>query len=643
MKKKVNPIINTFLLFLVCFVANGLLCSFTKKIMTYNDELYYYSFAHSLWDSGSIIVRQIPYFYHKILYCYLISPAFAIESASVRMLAISWINAFVMALSVFPAMGMIVRLLKDTRLRIFASALTITMPCLVYASSVMSEVLLYPLTVLFFYLIVLMEENRNSKNFITRLAPALGAGFVLYLLYWNKEICLYLVCGYIAYMFYHAVVAIIQQYKNPSPSKKSPGLVGAILSHESISILLQVLTVAGVFLVLYGLFETTAYSGMPNSYAGTVEQGGYPYARFGYTAYFGFYNLNYFIAAFGVLPVLLPLVLWRKMSHKARGLYLMLVSSLVMCIGAISFIISALEDAGGFNARLHLRYAEPLILIFWLLFLHLYEEHREVLVARSKAVALIVVSYLAIFVAFAFRFDDAHSFNTETALQGYSFLCNLLCSTGFLTEELASLLVRLLLAGFWGALAYCLIRKPSLFVRVMTIGVIALTLFNNACAYYTFHKFYAFSKAEAAIYDEADAYLKDLPGDVLFVVNQKEEKDAYLHKYIDTYIDRDFYFATIQQLDYLEDYSGGEFDLKELSIPTWIPYETSYTELTSVEYLISYGEFKVLDATEITDWPLASQGFHLWVPSDSSVLHFEYEYEDLYNEPENVMGMEMSL
>lgn len=621
MKKKVNPILNTFLLFLVCFVVNGLITSYSKKIILYNDELLYYDIARNLWENGSIMVRQLPYFFQKTLYCYLIAPTFAIANATTRTVIIGWVNSFLMSLAVFPASGLIQRLIKDSRLRIFTSLFTVLMPCLAFCSSVMCEVLLYPLTILFFYLLVLMDENRTKKSFTARFIPAICAGVILYLLYWNKEICLYFVCGMIFYSLYHIIVAFIPCYKENATAPV---------------VICQTFTVLLIFFLFYEICQITIFNDLQSSYAGVLNSRAIDLTRIVETTYFGLYNLNHFIMAFGVLPLLLPLVLVRNMSHKERGLSLFLYSSLFMCIGSISFLISSTEDSGSFCARLHLRYAEPMILLFWILFLHLYEGHMEEFAARTKAVIVLVLGYLAVFVAFAFRFDDARSFNTETALQGYSRLCDLISSKfTFLTQDVSALLLRLLLAVFWGFLIFFMVKKPTRFISSLCIGVITLTLFNNIISYTKFRNEYSFPHDQAVIYDNADEYLQKLSGNILFVLNQKETKDAYLYKYIDTYIDRDHYLVTIQELDDLIKYDSGNLNLNTHSVPTYIPYTTSYTELTSVDYLITYGAFSVRNTTEIYNWPLAELGYHLLIPNDSSVLSFEYDEYDLYTDPDN--------
>ena len=113
--------------FLVNFILRGILSSYSRAIRIYNDELYYYGIARSLFQGNGITVRGVPVAFQKILYSLILAPTFAIDSSVIQMKVIAWINSLLISLSVFPAYGIAKRLMKKSTYIVCALLFWITM------------------------------------------------------------------------------------------------------------------------------------------------------------------------------------------------------------------------------------------------------------------------------------------------------------------------------------------------------------------------------------------------------------------------------------------------------------------------------------------------------------------------------------
>ena len=136
------------------WVARGMVAPF---IMV--DELIYSELAKSFADSGRFLVRDVPTTGYGLLYPVVISPAYALfDSIPQAYGAVKTINALVMSLAGIPAF-LLARRVLPASWSLLATVLALTLPSLVYTTTVMTENLFYPLFLLAAWALLRMVER----------------------------------------------------------------------------------------------------------------------------------------------------------------------------------------------------------------------------------------------------------------------------------------------------------------------------------------------------------------------------------------------------------------------------------------------------------------------------------------------------
>ena len=141
------------------------------------DELIYSELAKSFADGGSFAIREAPVGWgYGILYPLLISPAYRLfDAVPDAYAAAKAINALVISLAALPAYGLARRLLGHGT-SLVAAVLAVALPSLLYAGTLMTENLFYPLFLLAALLLVLVLE-RPSLLRVLALLTVVGLAF----------------------------------------------------------------------------------------------------------------------------------------------------------------------------------------------------------------------------------------------------------------------------------------------------------------------------------------------------------------------------------------------------------------------------------------------------------------------------------
>lgn len=333
----------SFIIRLGMHILNG-----PMAIITYMDELLYFHIARSIAEKGQFLVRDMPTNFQKILYSVLISPAFLLTKNQFAQLhIIGVINCTIMSSVVFPTMMLARKLTSHKAVMYSAGIIAVTLPDMVFSTTLMSEVLYMPVVIWLFFCTIsaFMEQNRNK-----RLVLYAVCGFVNYLAYLTKEVSL-------AYLIAAALLLAID---------------GIFVDHKRIrNHILDMLVYASVFLLLYMVMKFTVLSGLGNIYDNMFKTSTLSTYVFFYLAY-SFVVLSVaYIMAFYIIPVFLPLCGWDTLSEAKKKMYLYTVASLFIIIFTIAYTISIREDLGRLVPRLHLRYASPLVIPFLILGLDL--------------------------------------------------------------------------------------------------------------------------------------------------------------------------------------------------------------------------------------------------------------------------------
>jgi 4-amino-4-deoxy-L-arabinose transferase-like glycosyltransferase len=138
------------------------------------DELIYSELARSLADGGSFAVRGVSTTGYSILYPALIAPAYWLfDGLTNAYAAAKATNAIAMSLAAVPA-WLLARRVTGRWLALLAAALTVAVPSMAYAATLVTENLFYPLALMFAWALVRVLE-RPSWARIAVLAVTLGA------------------------------------------------------------------------------------------------------------------------------------------------------------------------------------------------------------------------------------------------------------------------------------------------------------------------------------------------------------------------------------------------------------------------------------------------------------------------------------
>lgn len=343
-----------------------LLSLYLKEIITNPDEILYYSIANSLIHGHGIEVYNVSDNFQKVLYSVVISPAFLTTNPVLRIRLIALINSIVICSGIFPTYLLAKRLLKNKKLIISVCVLFCVFSDLTYAMSFMSEVLFLPMGLwavyftdkMFVKTTSFIDSNERVNISIKYIICAFLLGFYYYLVYMCKEVGAVFPVAFALCWFAYFI----------------HGLKTHVIDKVRLKILLlQFVFVCFGFFAILGILEFVMFAGNGSIYniADTSV----------YTDLFNIYYVNYgtvyFISmtifAYGIFPIVYPLLNWRKLERKDLNFLLYILLLLVMSAIVVSYKISAGENQGQTTPRIHLRYICYLFLPYVIIMLNAYE------------------------------------------------------------------------------------------------------------------------------------------------------------------------------------------------------------------------------------------------------------------------------
>lgn len=175
----------------VSFVARAWLSRHMPAPFIMTDELIYSELGRSLASTGSFEIRDASAGGYGILYPLLLSPAYALfDSLTDAFAAVKVVNSLAMSLAAVPTY-LIARRVVSPALSLLGAVLAVALPSLVYTSTVMTENLFYPLSLLVMWATLLALASPTWPNAVLALvtfglalatrsqAVALAAGIVV--------------------------------------------------------------------------------------------------------------------------------------------------------------------------------------------------------------------------------------------------------------------------------------------------------------------------------------------------------------------------------------------------------------------------------------------------------------------------------
>lgn len=352
-KKTGNRDIIWVLIFYAAAVAvHYFIGSFSKIINVVNDEVLYYTMAQSIFKGNGIMCLNAHAAFDKFLYPLVLSPFFGISDPVLR---VNMINLFNSAL-IMSSLVIVYFIGKEINLSrrgmLLSLIITFVWPEFLLSISFMSENLNWPLTLLFIYLWL---RSRKSEH---KVIYAAVLGVLGYLGYLCKNVFL---AAVLTCVLFDLLMPVVQFLLN---RRENPRKLRSCFDKRS-------LIACGVMLLTFIICYAAGgfiFFGSADKTAAGVAVGGLALFNSSYTIFYFFYSAVYLLAAsliaVLILPVLYPLMNFKRLDKPTCSLFSFLLMYLVISCGVISYTVSIGENLGENVPRCNLRYLGCILLLF---------------------------------------------------------------------------------------------------------------------------------------------------------------------------------------------------------------------------------------------------------------------------------------
>lgn len=307
------------------------------------DENLYTSIAKSLAFEGKIAYRRQPVDYFSILYPLLLVPLYWIRFPFDVYRVIQLYNTFLICSAAFPAYRLSRKFTGSERKALLAAGITLLMPDMKMAAHLMSECIIWPLTlwVFCFAFEAYNEEENRIKNCI--LAGAFSA-----LLFWTKP-------GSFAFGAAILAVFLIFAIRDKDREKIRASLYGlATLAGMIIFFYLLYIFVFGYDMTVLGLYDKQVSSLDPRWIPASAES--------------SVLQIVLLILAAGGIYGVVPFAYLKEYEpDKRRFIIATAIGIAVTAIGTAVFVVMYGWNGSFTNIQLHLRYMAmfiPVLFIF---------------------------------------------------------------------------------------------------------------------------------------------------------------------------------------------------------------------------------------------------------------------------------------
>ena len=564
-------------------IIRGILGDFPKSICIYWDELRYLGIARSLFKGQGLRIHNLESDFQKILYSICIMPGFLFETSTAQTRAIGYINSLLVSISLFPVYRLCRELLDSNGQVRSVLIFWITFPTALVSIGFMSEVTFLPISLCIVYCV---WRILCADQFIHQIRLNLLLGVMIYLAYLNKEIALYFLISY-------CLICVIRILTWRTMWQKELVCLAAAI---------------GAFASCFLVMKMTLFYGLNNSYSNANLSGisnlhltAHP-EKIEYLLYAFSYDTIFAILAFGVFPIILPLVVFHK-RDKESLLYLFLLSSLLIGCATIAYTITLPEEFGARSPRQHLRYLEPLIIPFLILMINSFKKLVNFcqLQKKSNRFKVFVICMGIFSIMFIVLGAGGGSFLVDnTTLVYYEYFARFIAKS-----DMIMLIVRIVMVAVFGIGLFVLYKRPSTFIQLFCILFIALNLINSVVEYSASLYRYRITGEQRAQASKANDYLKTLQGNVLLI--SKEGIESEDNRLFDTYIGCDFYVTEIEILEADHCLDDSVIDLNTEYVGCVYPQQY-YRDLKEVDYIVvkdSYDiRFQEVSVEEVTDFPM---------------------------------------
>ena len=631
-----SDIAGVLCLFLFCVILHAALYftvfNFPRAPRVW-DEARYYDIARSLFNGDGLRIRNILTTMQKIGYPLMIMPFFAISDVVARLKAIGMASIFVMSLSVIFVWLVCSELKLGRRAKYCIVFFTAIWPDMMYSMSHASEVLYWPLTVLFFW--VWLVNQRKQSFFIS-----ICAGLLCYFMYLTKEVALAFIIAYIAFEFLWPALCF---------SLKESGEKKTLREFYSKRKFMLLALFLASFMICHISMKMTFFSSMENYYIGQmgIRAVMSPY-RFMYTIYAFFYYIAAVLAASFVIPMAYPVANFRLMNEEGRKFFCYIVLfSLVVC-ATIAYTISVRENRGEINPTIHLRYYGSFFVMLIAVFFSSMQAAENEGTKHSGRLAAEILALMVIYTCFMFRGTTLASSIEQYILLWYSVLdkiCGFILSLnlGFKDSALllppegkwqvfypSAVIAGIIFASFAFIFHRKYIRKGALSAqKFYVIALLIATLGLNAAAGAVVRYAYRVDGRTAAEIMKINAFFSnELESNILYLVyGAYDERYDYYSRYTDTFMDRRKRFYIVNYDELAKHIEGNTVSVNNISLETELKLGT-YENIQGIDYILventdSSGHAPLSGTKPVKE--LCGKHFTLYKNLSRDVIHFKAE------------------
>lgn len=388
----------------------------------------------------------------------------------------------------------------------------VVMPTLSMTMTFMSENIYFPLCMWNFYCcIVVMEQTKKTKKIV----GSVLVGVLNYLLYLNKEIAL---AFFIAYILMEGKEALTEKSRRRLTAF---GLTAAIVS----------------FGICFLVMKLTIFRGMGNSYNQMSIDAIASVDRFGFMLYAVLYNGLFALIAFFIFPVVLPVMRWKYFDEKEKRAFAYVLLSFLIMVFVIAYTISVREDWGKEAIRQHLRYLEPLFLLFFVCFFSALT--KQMSKQQIGKWILLLPAALSIFIVFVPDRIGIGSPVDGCMLRYYELAQNVLGGRLIILRIAMAVLVM-------GISILVYDRNRTIITAILIAGMWGICIVNNVAVYDLLVGNYKVSSGLLEDWYELNSFMEETDEELLVIMRDWYENEA---KVMDTFMEVKADYMAVSETD----------------------------------------------------------------------------------------------
>lgn len=543
--------------------------NFEKVLVTYPDELRYYTIARSIYMGYGLSMRGAAATFQKIAYSFVLVPFFAIKDGVLRIQMMNLANSIIIVSSVIPVWLIGNELNLKRRTKILVSVFVIFWPETLCSMTFMAETLYWPLFFIFVYMWIYSERKRTYLN-------AVLTAIVCYIGYMTKEIFLAL---FISYVLFQLMWVVYQRWTSRRENRE------ADIPRERI---MSVLLFMGVFFFIHLILKSTVFRGLGNSY----NQMGIEAILVPYNFVYMFYAFFYYIAAILIVMLIVPFAYLFShvefLSESGKKLFTFMLTFLFTASATIAYTISVREDLGRVAPRIHFRYLAPGFIIILAVFLCAMESSDKPIEKRIRKKFAGIAFGMTVYACFIFKGMATGSVVDQCSLGLYKHIAKQFTdmrpsiSDGKLFYT-GVMVANTLIIMF--VILYCLLGKRHLKTgyRLFVATIFSVCLLGDIHGIRNIKHVLTADRETVEEVAAISNFFNSLNYDIDILYFTDADQTSISSKYMDTYMDRQEGFYYVDDTFFEE--VGKEYLIKDIILKESI-WNTTYPKVDKIDYVI---------------------------------------------------------